>query len=262
MKKSFYSILGLLLTAFLSSCGGDDVSKYTEEEYSEADKVAFEKRRDSTFLSEYPVQMKKIAEMYCENVSYDEWLKAYDEVKAELDSKTGTFYSMDVKFTRSIEDEAFKQFIENDESYFVVFTRKTMAGLVSQEILDKNKMHVVVSNFNEMSSVNETLTNSIINDPVLPILQNATPDEKSLESLRLVYGTPYIFVLSQLNNTVPTSTSAGNYYGMVTVVNTYENKIIANYPIAFLYQELSNLEGDLQTNLRMYSKKALNINLQ
>ena len=29
-----------------------------------------------------------------------------------------------------------------------------------------------------------------------------------------------------------------------------------------LYQELSNLEGDLQTNMKMYLRKALNISIQ
>ena len=63
-----------------------------------------------------------------------------------------------------------------------------------------------------------------------------------------------------LDNLTPTSVNAGNYYGMVNVINTYQKKIVGNFPIAFLYQELTDIEMELQNNMKSHLTKALKMN--
>lgn len=265
MKKGVYTVLITFLGTFLWSCGSDDVSKYTEEEYSAKDKLAFEKRRDSVLFYQYKNDMTNLANMYVKTVPYEECLKANNEIKSELDSKTGTFYSVDVKFTRSIQDEGLTRLAKEKEPYFVIFTRKTLTGLALPELIASNELHANVDEFIKKDEVNALLTTKKINNPVSPIFTASTHtdnvyfNQKVRGALSEVAGTEYIFVLTQLYNTVPTSTNAGNYYGMVTAVNTYQNKIVANFPIAFLYQESSDLEPKMQTNLAKYLKKAMNV---
>lgn len=265
MKTGFYTILITFIGAFLWSCGSDDVSKYTQEEYSEKDKLAFEKKRDSVLFYQYKNDMNSIARMYAQTVPYEECLKANDEIRAELDSQTGTFYSVKVNFTRSIQDEGLIRLAKEKDPYFVIFTRKMLIGLVPNDIIASNELHANVDEFIKKDEIYASLTMKKINNPVSPIFSAGTHtdkihfNQKVRGALSQVAGTEYIFVLTQLYNTVPTSANAGNYYGMVTVVNTYQNKIVANFPIAFLYQELSDLERDMQTNLGTYLKKAMNV---
>lgn len=265
MKTGFYTILITFLGAFLWSCGSDDVSKYTQEEYSQKDKLAFEKKRDSVLFYQYKNDMNSIANMYVKTVPYDECLKAYEEIKTELASITPPFYSVNVKFTRSIEDKGLKLLAEDKNPYFVIFTRKTLTALVDSDVIASNELHANVNEFIKEDQVNALLTTKKINNPVTPIFTAANHTDKTYFNQKVrgalseVAGTEYIFVLTQLKNAVPTSTNAGNYYGMVTVVNTYQNKIVINFPIAFLYQELSDLEIDMQTNIAKYLKKAMNV---
>lgn len=265
MKKGVYTILITFLGTFLWSCGSDDVSEYTKEEYSTKDKLAFEKKRDSVLFYQYKADMTNLATMYAQTVPYEECLKVNDEIKAELKSKTGTFYSVNVNFSRLIEDKGLKLLAEEKYPYFVIFTRKTLTAMVSQDVLASNELHANVNEFIKSDEINALLTTKKINNPVSPIFSASTHtdniyyNQKVRGALSEVSGTEYIFVLTQLYNTVPTTSNAGNYYGMVTVVNTYQNKIVANFPVAFLYQELSDLEGEMQKNIGTYLKKAMNV---
>lgn len=261
MKNNLQLVTGILLLAFLWGCGSDDVSQYTEEKYSAADKLKFEKRRDSVFFYEYQKEMKNVASMYCKTLEHADILKAFDEVKAELDTKTGTYYSIDIPFTRNIINEDLKQLLKQEQPYFVIFTRKEMYNIANSDKM-ANEAHAIMDEYNTKYVAAEAITKTVINNPVLPVFncENHTNYQfttKVKNALKEVNGTQYIFVLTQLFNSTPSTTNAGEYYGMVSIVDTYENKIIGDFPIGFLYQKSSDLEVDLHKNMKKYLKKAI-----
>ncbi|MCP4522263.1 MAG: hypothetical protein GY827_11335 [Cytophagales bacterium] len=256
--------LGVIFSlAFLWSCG-DDVEKYTKEEYTQEENAAFQKKRDSVLFYQYKENVTSVAKMYCDSLNYTDISTSYSEIKAEMDKITGTFYSVDIPFTRSISDAGLQNFLKQDDPYFVIFTRKTMVKLAPEES-SSNSVHMILDVQNEGKEAPTAKVTPVINNPVAPILEATSPTDplfttKAKNALKEVYGSEYIFILSQLSNNTPTITTAGNYYGVVTVVNTYDKKIVASYPIAFLYQEMSDLEGDLHSKMKKYLKRALGPN--